>query len=84
VPRYCYRCLECEEVSNITHGMFEEPVECPCCQAPTTALVKVIGKINIKKNTPTSSSAASRVKEFIEDSREVLEQQKAESKVNHD
>ena len=84
MPRYRYRCSECEELSTIFHGMFEEPESCPSCEADGHFLIKLIGKINLINTSPRSSSSETRVKEFIKDSKEVLEQQKREARDEHD
>ena len=84
MPYYSYKCSKCEVTFRAFHGMNEEQEECKFCLSKDTELTRVYDKISVRKTTPTKSSAGSRVKEFIKDSKEVLEQQKADSKVNHD
>jgi putative FmdB family regulatory protein len=84
MPYYSYKCSKCEVTFRAFHGMNEEQEECKFCLSKDTELTRVYDKISVRKTTPTKSSAGSRVKEFIKDSKEVFEQQKADSKVNHD
>tara|TARA_R110001606_G_scaffold15039_8_gene62372 strand:- start:720 stop:974 length:255 start_codon:yes stop_codon:yes gene_type:complete len=84
MPYYSYKCSKCEVTFRAFHGMNEEQEECKFCLSKDTELTRVYDKISVRKTTPTKSSAGSRIKEFIKDSKEVLEQQKADSKVNHD
>ena len=84
MPYYSYKCSKCEVTFRAFHGMNEEQEECKFCLSKDTELTRVYDKISVRKTTPTKSSAGSRVKEFIEDSKEVFEQQKADSKVEHD
>ena len=60
----------------------EQCETCGCEEADK--LKRVYDKINVRKTAPLKTSAASRVKEFIKDSKEILEQQKAEARDEHD
>ena len=41
MPRYVYRCTECEELSTINHSSEEVETECPKCAADR-GLVKLL------------------------------------------
>lgn len=84
MPYYSYQCSKCKVIFRAFHGMNEEQEECKFCLSKDSELTRVYDKINVKKTTPTKTSAASRVKEFIKDSKEVLEQQKSDTRVEHD
>lgn len=62
--------------------MNEEQDHCIACGA-SDSITRVYDKISLKNNSDKSTSSQ-RVKQFIEDSREVLEQQKRDASKDHD
>lgn len=85
MPRYSYNCKNCEKVFQVFHGMNEEVGSCPHCGcAEKDELVRIYDKISVRKKSPSKTTAAERIKEFIENSREELEQQKQDSRKEHD
>jgi|TARA_R110000851_G_scaffold329527_1_gene501473 putative FmdB family regulatory protein len=84
MPYYSYQCSKCEITFRTFHGMNEEQEECKACLSKNSELKRVYDKISVRTSTPTKTSAGSRVKDFIKDSKEVLEQQKSEANVEHD
>ena len=53
MPRYDYRCQECEAVTEVTHGFdFNGPLVCECCHG--IEMHKLFSRINIAPSaTPT-------------------------------
>ena len=85
MPRYSYKCLHCEAIFQIIHGMNEVVEQCDVCGCTNINKIKrVYDKINVKVKQSKKTSAGERVKEFIETSREVLEQQKEEARKEND
>ena len=84
MPFYSYRCVECESTFRVFHGMSESQEVCEVCgQIDPSALIRVYDKVSIPV-TNSSSNPGQRVKEFIEQSREMLDEQKKEARNNHD
>ncbi len=85
MPRYSYRCLSCDTIFQVFHGMSEEVDSCPHCDcAEKEELVRVYDKINVKSNKPGKTTAKQRVNEFIEEARTDLEDHKQECRKDHD
>ena len=77
MPRYTYRCESCNEVFEVSHGMFFEQERCIKCKA-SNCLIKV-PVFSIKKEPIESSSPPGRiVDQFIKDAKKDLKQQKTD------
>jgi putative FmdB family regulatory protein len=81
VPRYQYRCTACDEISVIYHSSSETQSVCPVCDSDST-LVKMLTTFTTKKAGTKSNKTGQITEQFIEDSRQELEQQK--DKLNKD
>jgi len=75
VPRYSYRCTECEEVSVVFHLSDETVTECPGCSAPK-GLVKLLTKFTTARKQSSKPKTGELTEEFIQDARQELDQQK--------
>jgi putative FmdB family regulatory protein len=76
MPRYVYRCTECEELSTISHLSEEVHYDCPRCSKPNS-LIKLLTRFTTSNTKPQSRKKTGIVtEEFIQDAREDLEQQK--------
>jgi glutaredoxin-related protein len=65
--------------------MSESVEQCEVCGCDDTEKLKrVYDKINVKVKQSKQTTAGERVKDFIKDSKEILDQQKAEARVEHD
>lgn len=82
MPFYSYSCEACGENFKVFHGMNEEQDHCIVCGA-SDSITRVYDKISLKNNFDKSTSSQ-RVNQFIEDSREVLEQQKRDASKDYD
>ena len=84
MPRYSYKCSECDSKFTAFHGMSENINTCEVCGSEGT-LKRVYDTINLKKvSSKESSSAGTRVKEFIEESRQALKEHQEEVRKEHD
>ena len=81
MPRYQYRCKACEEVSTIYHPSSETQSVCPKCDSEST-LVKLLTTFTTRIKGTKPNKAGQITEQFIEDSRQELEQQK--DKLNKD
>lgn len=85
MPYYSYKCLHCDTTFQTFHGMNEVVEQCDVCGCEEAdKLKRVYDKINVKVKQSKATTAGERVKEFIETSREVLEQQKEEARKEND
>ena len=72
MPRYTYKCLECEVVSVVSHRASERLNDCDACGSLGT-LRKVPSVIKIDKQPESSIMApGGLVKEHIEDTKEEI------------
>jgi putative FmdB family regulatory protein len=80
MPRYVYRCTECEELSTLVHMSDETAVECPKCQA-ASGLVKVLTSFRTPSSRPPTNKAAKvgeATESAIAEARQDLKNQKQE------
>lgn len=76
MPRYRYRCAECDHRVTIFHLISEETPACPVCEKPGV-LVKQLSTPYFKRNKQQTQKVGEITKEFIEKNKEVLEEEKA-------
>lgn len=86
MPRYQYECKVCGASELIFHLIDETVEDCSKCDS-AGSMVKLLTKTNIK--TKSKHKQAGKIgditKKFIEENREILKQQKKDSKGNtHD
>ncbi len=83
MPRYYYECQDCNEISLYMLSMSEEPKECIICES-TGSLLKDCSKnafiMPNKQKTKNKQRAGTITKEYIEENKKILEQQKNEFK----
>ena len=77
MPRYTYRCTNCDLCQDIFHLADEKPDNCTQCNSSEN-LVKLLSSITTKRQLKNRRKTGSLTEEFIEDSRQELEQQKEE------
>ena len=78
MPRYCYRCNECEYEYDIWHSMTERETTCPQCRNEGS-LFK-IPQFTTKTEQEIEYAVGDRVKEFIEETRKDVKTMKEEIK----
>lgn len=79
MPRYTYKCSECNETFQTFHGMSETLSKCEICGS-IDCLKRVYDKISFKTKTLEKTGAEQRVNEFIKDSKQILDKHKSESR----
>jgi len=77
MPRYTYRCTECEELSIIFHLSNELEKECPKCAA-SNGLVKMLSSFTTSPKHHNKLKVGETTEEFIQEARGELQQQKKE------
>tara|TARA_A100001515_G_scaffold144231_1_gene147696 strand:+ start:2238 stop:2498 length:261 start_codon:yes stop_codon:yes gene_type:complete len=79
MPRYKYSCTNCEYTKTYFHDINEKIEICEACEEPT--MKKVLGKINLKnKKDSKTNQVGSLTKQYIEENREILNNQKKEAR----
>ena len=81
MPRYQYRCKACEEILTIYHPSSETQSACPKCNSGST-LVKLLTTFTTRKKGTKLNKVGQITEQFIEDSRQELEQQKEQLNKN--
>ena len=77
MPRYIYECSECKEQFQVVHGMSEEQDKCEVCFSLTSELKRIPQMTYIASK---EAQSAKRVKQAIEENREILKQASEEAK----
>ena len=82
MPRYRYGCAACGEIVIILHSFEETFSDCEKCEQKDTMQRLLSTPIAIKKQGPDVSNKkiGELTKEYIEENRKVLKQQKEEAK----
>jgi hypothetical protein len=80
MPRYAYRCENCKETFEITHGMFFEQEQCIKCKS--SGFLTKLPNFTIKKASEDTQEkrVGSVVDEFIQDAKQDLKKQKKKLK----
>ena len=81
MPRYEYRCTQCNEISTIYHTSSEVASDCPKCDSDAT-LVKLLSRFTTKKTGTKENKIGQTTEQFIKDSRQELKQQKEQLNKN--
>lgn len=81
MPRYQYRCMDCGQISNFVHLSDELETDCPKCGTKET-LKKVLTRFRTDQKSNKKQKVGNLTEEFIEDSRQELQQQR--NKLNKD
>ena len=81
MPRYRYECQICNVEILVRHAISDTLVDCAACGADNS-LKKLLSKPLCIKKKPTSrgTKVGEITKQYIEENREILEQQKKEAK----
>ena len=77
MPIYVYGCTFCEEKMDISHPMGEKPSICPNCNSKNTLKRDYTTSFNLNKaNTSGQAPVGQIVRDFIEETREDVRQEK--------
>tara|TARA_R100001443_G_C3313103_1_gene168244 strand:+ start:574 stop:828 length:255 start_codon:yes stop_codon:yes gene_type:complete len=76
VPKYCYKCSECESEIEVRHGIMERLEDCEVCNSK--AVLTRIPQLTsiVRKQEQTERESGSLVKEYIEENKRILKEQK--------
>ena len=75
MPRYTYKCNDCNEAFDVVHGMNDEHFTCGFCHSNN--IRKVPQKPHVhRKQTSKDGKVGDEVKRAIEENRAVLEKEK--------
>ena len=78
MPKYTYKCTECDAVYSVRHRMSERLTNCDACKSNNT-LVRVISNIVLEPGSDfTTKEPGHIVKKTIEDLREEIRTKKEE------
>ena len=79
MPRYLYKCENCDNEKTVFHRLNEVLEDCDECEA-TDTLKKIIGTPYISKaKNPNKEKVTGQItKEFIRENRKILDEQKKE------
>jgi len=78
VPKYTYRCKECDYTFEAVHGMFTKLRNCDECSTDGTLFRVPSTTYFTKSDTSTEKKTGELVKEFIGDAKKEVEEQKRE------
>jgi len=76
MPRYDYRCKECDFEFTKSHGMGEKLTDCIECNAANTLFRVPLAFITHSNNSAGPSKAGEIVKKHIEETKKEIEQEK--------
>lgn len=76
MPKYCYKCPECEGEVEVRHGMSERLEECKLCdyQGVLTRIPQLTNII--RKQEQGQRETGSLVKEYIEENKQILKEER--------
>ena len=78
MPKYCYKCSECESEIEVRHGMTERLTDCKVCDNQEV-LTRIPQLTNIvRKQEQGERKTGSLVKDYIQQNKEILKEQKKE------
>ena len=79
MPKYVYKCSECDFVKEVVHSMQEKLKDCEECD--TIDVLRRIPSFSLSLGTTsTPQSSGGRVKDFIEEARHELKEERANLK----
>ena len=76
MPKYCYKCSECESEIEVRHGMMERLEDCKLCdnQGVLTRIPQLT--TIVRKQEQGERETGSLVKEYIEENKEILREER--------
>ena len=78
MPKYCYKCSECGSEVEVRHGMTERLTDCKVCDNQGV-LTRIPQLTNIvRKQEQGERKTGSLVRDYIQENKEILKEQKKE------
>ena len=75
MPRYTYKCFDCEEVFDVVHGMNDEHFTCGFCHSINIHKVPQMPHL-ARKQTSKGGKVGDEVKRAIEEGRALLKEER--------
>ena len=76
MPKYCYKCSECESEIEVRHGMTERLTDCKVCEEKEV-LTRIPQLTNIvRQQEQGERKTGSLTKEYIEENKRILKEEK--------
>ncbi len=76
MPKYCYKCQECDLEFETRHGIKEKLYDCKNCNiSGSLSRIPQLTRI-VKKPTLEKQKSGSLVKEYIEENKRILDEEK--------
>lgn len=76
MPKYCYKCSECGSEVEVRHGITERLTDCKVCDNQGV-LTRIPQLTNIvRKQEQGERKTGSLVKDYIQENKEILKEQK--------
>jgi len=83
VPKYAYKCRECDHTFEAVHGMFVKLQNCDECSTDGSLFRVPSITYSTKSNASSEKKTGEIVKEFISDAKKEVEEQKREMMEDH-
>lgn len=75
MPRYTYKCVDCNNVFDVTHGIFDEHENCDSCSSK--AIKRVPNMLYIRREEVSQGERVGEAtKRAIEENRELLKEER--------
>ena len=78
MPKYTYRCEKCDHAFEAVHGMFIKLRNCDACSTDGSLFRVPSVTYSTKNDASTEKKTGEIVKEFIDDAKKEVEEQKRE------
>ena len=78
MPKYAYRCKECDHTFETVHGMLIKLRNCDACSVDGTLFRVPSATYSTKNKAPPEKKTGELVKEFISGAKQEIEEQKKE------
>ena len=75
MPRYTYRCIDCQEQFDVVHGILDNHETCGFCYSTKLKRVPQMPHVS-RKQASKSSKVGDEVKRAIEENRALLKEEK--------
>jgi putative FmdB family regulatory protein len=75
MPRYTYKCIDCLEVFDVVHGIFDEHHTCGFCKSNKIKRVPQMPHV-ARKQTTKGGKVGDEVKRAIEENRAILKEER--------
>ena len=82
MPRYTYKCFECEESFDVYHGIFDDQEQCIYCSSKKVKRVPQMPHVH-REQTSKGERVGEETKRAIEENRAILNDAKKKARANN-